>query len=207
MKTARHLLLGSSMVVAMSLVSCRTNQHASHNKTPEDARYGAEAGSSSYPDGEVARETGQAVNNAVNEAAESVSSAVNKYPGTDVDPTQAPATNQFGYRDSSGAIQNPVQPESRNNYKSLIPDPPSKPQIKVPEVKAPQVPAAPTRQYADKIPGDPLHVRLPGAGRSLGKVSIEQYSGNTPTGKPLPRGTASYITDPRTGQRIEFLVP
>ena len=64
-------------------------------------------------------------------------------------------------------------------------------------------------KFANKVPGDPLSVTLPGKHSSLGKISIEKYdSSNQGTGQPLAKGTQVTIPDPSNpGQKIYFKVP
>jgi len=63
--------------------------------------------------------------------------------------------------------------------------------------------------YANKVPGNPLVVTLPGNHSSLGQISIEKYdSSGNPTGQPLKRGTQVQIPDPNNpGKKIYFKVP
>ncbi len=63
--------------------------------------------------------------------------------------------------------------------------------------------------FADAIPGDRLHVRLPGEYASLGPISVERMdaSGNT-LGTPWSRGTQMQIRNPQVpGGKIYFKVP
>ncbi len=82
-----------------------------------------------------------------------------------------------------------------------------------PETPAPPKPSGPPSavemQFADKVPGNPLVVTLPGSNSSLGKISIEKYdSSGNPTGQPLKRGTQVQIPDPNNpGKKIYFKVP
>ena len=62
--------------------------------------------------------------------------------------------------------------------------------------------------FAKGVPGKPLEVTLPAPYEKLGSVSIEQYEGGKPTGKPLPPGTPVEIPDPgNPGKKIYFKVP
>ena len=62
--------------------------------------------------------------------------------------------------------------------------------------------------FAKGVPGKPLEVTLPAPYDKLGAVSIEQYEGGKPTGKPLPPGTPVEIPDPgNPGKKIYFKVP
>ena len=62
--------------------------------------------------------------------------------------------------------------------------------------------------FAKGVPGKPLEVTLPSPYDKLGPVSIEQYEGGKPTGKPLPPGTPVEIPDPgNPGKKIYFKVP
>lgn len=78
------------------------------------------------------------------------------------------------------------------------------------EKKQPSGPPASTNMpFANKVPGNPLVVTLPGANSSLGQISIEKYdSSGNPTGQPLKRGTQVQIPDPNNpGKKIYFKVP
>lgn len=70
-------------------------------------------------------------------------------------------------------------------------------------------PSATEMPFANKVPGNPLVVTLPGANSSLGQISIEKYdSSGNPTGQPLKRGTQVQIPDPNNpGKKIYFKVP
>ncbi len=70
-------------------------------------------------------------------------------------------------------------------------------------------PKANEYKFANKVPGDPLSVTLPGKHSSLGPISIEKFdSSNQPTGQPLAKGTQVTIPDPANpGQKIYFKVP
>lgn len=62
--------------------------------------------------------------------------------------------------------------------------------------------------FAKGVPGKPLSVTLPAPHAGLGEISIEQYEGGRPTGKPLPPGTPVEIPDPTSpGKKIYFKVP
>jgi len=79
-----------------------------------------------------------------------------------------------------------------------------------PEPPKPSGPPKPSQMpFANKVPGDPLAVTLPGVNASLGQISVEKYdSSGNPTGEPLPRGTPVEIPDPNNpGQKIYFKVP
>lgn len=78
------------------------------------------------------------------------------------------------------------------------------------EKEEPKPSSAPSSmQFANKVPGNPLVVTLPGQHASLGQISIEKYdSAGKPTGEPLKRGTQVQIPDPNNpGQKIYFKVP
>ncbi|MCB1232491.1 MAG: hypothetical protein KDN19_19745 [Verrucomicrobiae bacterium] len=62
--------------------------------------------------------------------------------------------------------------------------------------------------FAKGVPGKPLSVTLPSPNSHLGEISIEQYEGGKPTGRPLPPGTPVEIPDPgNPGKKIYFKVP
>ncbi|NNE92999.1 MAG: hypothetical protein HKN23_15245 [Verrucomicrobiales bacterium] len=106
--------------------------------------------------------------------------------------------NRFGYtdredsnsrdRDNSSRNEEEEKPKKENNNSS---------------------PDTNNLGFAIKVPGKPLSVTLPGAGKSLGEISIEKYdAAGNPTGEPLPPGTPVEIDDPNNpGKKIYFKVP
>lgn len=108
---------------------------------------------------------------------------------------------RFGYTGNDPAPTTPPQPNPPREVREVEPAPkPPKP---------PGPPATSDMQYANKVPGNPLVVTLPGKNSSLGKISIEKYdSSGNPTGQPLKRGTQVQIPDPNNpGKKIYFKVP
>ena len=105
----------------------------------------------------------------------------------------------------------PPPPPTRNSSVSE-----NKIEAPTPPPAPPAPPAAPesTPQivrlgYADSIPGDHLHVKLPGEYASLGPISVEKMdaAGNN-LGTPWARGTQMQIPNPKApGGKIYFKVP
>ena len=86
-----------------------------------------------------------------------------------------------------------------------VPVPPAPPAAPKPPTVSPIVKVG----FADSIPGDPLHVTLPGEYVSLGSVSVERRdpAGNR-LGSAWARGTQMQIPNPRVpGGTIYFKVP
>lgn len=76
------------------------------------------------------------------------------------------------------------------------------------EKKSSGPPTVAEMPFAKGVPGKPLSVTLPPPNSHLGEISIEQYEGGKPTGKPLPPGTPVEIPDPgNPGKKIYFKVP
>lgn len=109
---------------------------------------------------------------------------------------------RFGYNGNNPApAPDPPKPNNPREVRDVDPAPkPPKPS---------GAPSAADMQFANKVPGNPLVVTLPGENASLGKISIEKYdSSGNPTGQPLKRGTQVQIPDPNNpGKKIYFKVP
>lgn len=144
-----------------------------------------------------------------------------EYPlGEDGQPLQpgAPGTTggRFGYAGDSSAPIPPAPPAAPGQRDvtdidptdSLAPAPPVAPAPPEPP-KPSGPPTSSEMQYANRVPGDPLVVTLPGGNSSLGQISVEKYdSAGNPTGEPLKRGTQVQIPDPNNpGKKIYFKVP
>lgn len=85
-----------------------------------------------------------------------------------------------------------------------------KPVVEAPkEEKKPSGPPSVSQMpFAKGVPGQPLSVTLPSPNDKLGPISIEQFEGGKPSGKPLPPGTPVEIPDPgNPGKKIYFRVP
>lgn len=111
---------------------------------------------------------------------------------------------RFGYNGQNApAAPEPPRPAMRDRESSPESAEPPKP----PKPAGP--PSSSEMQYANKVPGNPLVVTLPGKNSSLGQISIEKYdSSGNPTGQPLKRGTQVQIPDPNNpGKKIYFKVP
>lgn len=123
---------------------------------------------------------------------------------------------RFGYAGDSGAPLPPPPPETpgSRDVTDIVPTdtlttaPPEAPTPPTPP-KPSGPPSSSEMQYANRVPGDPLVVTLPGSNSSLGPISVEKYdSAGNPTGEPLKRGTQVQIPDPNNpGQKIYFKVP
>ena len=112
---------------------------------------------------------------------------------------------RFGYNGNNAAeAPDPPKPNPREvrNMENNEPKPPKPPKPSGPPTSA-------DMQFANKVPGNPLVVTLPGKNASLGQISIEKYdSSGNPTGQPLKRGTQVQIPDPNNpGKKIYFKVP
>ncbi len=143
-----------------------------------------------------------------------------EYPvGPDGQPIPPDATGgRFGYSGDSGAPvppPPPAAPGSRDvrdlnpaDSSVTAPAPPEAPTAPEPP-KPSGPPSSSNMEFANRVPGDPLVVTLPGRNASLGQISIEKYdSAGNPTGEPLKRGTQVQIPDPNNpGQKIYFKVP
>ncbi|MDF1826111.1 MAG: hypothetical protein P1U68_15805 [Verrucomicrobiales bacterium] len=144
-----------------------------------------------------------------------------EYPvGADGQPLQpgAPGTpgGRFGYAGDSGAPVPPPPPATPGSHDvrdleptdSMTSAPPEAPAAPEPP-KASGPPTSSEMQFANRVPGDPLVVTLPGSNSSLGPISVEKYdSAGNPTGEPLKRGTQVQIPDPNNpGKKIYFKVP
>lgn len=122
---------------------------------------------------------------------------------------------RFGYSGDSGAPLPPPPPATpgSRDIRDIEPDGTASAPAAPPQAPEPPKPSGPPSssemQFADRVPGDPLVVTLPGANSSLGPISIEKYdSAGNPTGEPLKRGTQVQIPDPNNpGQKIYFKVP
>jgi hypothetical protein len=114
---------------------------------------------------------------------------------------------RFGYTGEDRATApDPPRPGNPREVRDVEPAP--KPETpKPPKPSGP--PSSADMQFANKVPGNPLVVTLPGRNASLGKISIEKYdSSGNPTGQPLKRGTQVQIPDPNNpGKKIYFKVP
>lgn len=100
----------------------------------------------------------------------------------------------------------PAQNRDRDTTAAANPDKPADPPKE--EKKPGGAPSVSQMPFAKGVPGKPLSVTLPGANSSLGEISIEQYEGGKPSGKPLPPGTPVEIPDPNNpGKKIYFRVP
>ncbi len=148
-----------------------------------------------------------------------------EYPvGPDGQPLQQPADpsatgGRFGYAGDSGAPLPPPPPETPGSRDVTDIVPTDSLTTAPSETPAPPTPPTPPKpsgpptsaemQYANRVPGDPLVVTLPGSNSSLGPISVEKYdSAGNPTGEPLKRGTQVQIPDPNNpGQKIYFKVP
>lgn len=148
-----------------------------------------------------------------------------EYPlGPDGNPIPPDATaggGRFGYAGDTNAAVPPPPPSSPNqpgvrDVTSITPGSPASTAPAPPEAPTTPEPPKPSgppssgeMQFANRVPGDPLVVTLPGSNASLGPISIEKYdSAGNPTGEPLKRGTQVQIPDPNNpGQKIYFKVP
>lgn len=129
--------------------------------------------------------------------------------------------SRFGY--SGGDDDAPDNSRSSDDDADAMPSeasdddkPEEKPEEKMAEEKPKEekksssggAPAVADMPFAKGVPGKPLSVTLPPPHSSLGEISIEQYEGGKPTGKPLPPGTPVEIPDPgNPGKKIYFKVP
>lgn len=143
-----------------------------------------------------------------------------EYPvGEDGAPLPPGATGgRFGYSGDSGAPVPPPPPAAPGardvremapgDTSATAPAPPETPVAPEPP-KPSGPPSSADMEFANRVPGDPLVVTLPGKNASLGPISIERYdSAGNPTGEPLKRGTQVQIPDPNNpGQKIYFKVP
>ena len=125
----------------------------------------------------------------------------------------SPTGGRFGFNgDNANAPDN--QPENEpaattRDRESTAATNPEKPADPPKEEKKPGgAPSVSQMPFAKGVPGKPLSVTLPGSNGSLGEISIEQYEGGKPSGKPLPPGTPVEIPDPNNpGKKIYFRVP
>lgn len=131
-------------------------------------------------------------------------------PGTQTDP----GGSRFGYSgDDAGrpeATQDPnasgPMPAERGRETAAT----DRPAAEAPkEEKKPGGPPSVSQMpFAKGVPGKPLSVTLPAPNDKLGEISIEQFEGGKPSGKPLPPGTPVEIPDPgNPGKKIYFRVP
>lgn len=135
-------------------------------------------------------------------------------PGEEIPPPGGGTGGRFGYSgNETGQTPAPPRPgENGANSGRFGANTPTAPEPE-PEKKDPPKPSGPPASanmpFANKVPGNPLAVTLPGANASLGQISIEKYdSAGNPTGEPLKRGTQVQIPDPNNpGNKIYFKVP
>ena len=102
---------------------------------------------------------------------------------------------------------------AENKIEAPTPPPaPPEPEAPVPPPPAPTPPASPqivNLGFAEAIPGDALHVKLPGEFSGLPAISVEKMdvAGNN-LGVSYPRGTLMKIPNPKVpGGQIHFKVP
>ena len=124
-------------------------------------------------------------------------------------PDQGSGGGRFGY---TGEVDGGGSTESQDPLSPLDPGEDSvaadRPAGDPPPKKAGGPPSVSEMPFAKGVPGKPLEVTLPTPYDKLGPVSIEQYEGGKPTGKPLPPGTPVEIPDPgNPGKKIYFKVP
>lgn len=116
---------------------------------------------------------------------------------------------RFGYTgdDNPAELEDPAGPRevSPLDPSNTTDSPTVEPPAEKPSAGPPSVSEMP---FAKGVPGKPLEVTLPSPYDKLGPVSIEQFEGGKPTGKPLPPGTPVAIPDPgNPGKKIYFKVP
>ncbi len=154
-------------------------------------------------------------------------------PATATAPTTTPAPNlpaasqtgrnRFGF--AGAESEAPVKP-LRRDVGNHVPEVASAPKVDAPKiqapkmeepkVEAPKLPATPPANtqvvkldFANAVPGDKLHVTLPGEYASVGPISVEKVdpSGNG-LGSPWARGTQMQVPNPNVpGGKIYFKVP
>ncbi|MBL9150916.1 MAG: hypothetical protein JNK37_00440 [Verrucomicrobiales bacterium] len=130
---------------------------------------------------------------------------------------QGASGSRFGYSgDEAGApgsnANNPAPTDTpaerpRDGQTTAAADKPAAEPPK--EEKKPSGPPSVSQMpFAKGVPGKPLSVTLPSPNDKLGEISIEQFEGGKPSGKPLPPGTPVEIPDPgNPGKKIYFRVP
>ncbi len=124
-------------------------------------------------------------------------------------------SNRFGYSGNSSSRSNydsgpneSSRDRDRNRDQDVVEnDKPEKKEEKKETASSPS--DSGNLGYAIGVPGKPLSVTLPGAGKALGEISIEKYdAAGNPTGEPLSRGTPVEVPDPNNpGKKIQFKVP
>ncbi len=193
MKTGRIIISLSAFAAVAFLASCKTKEAAANvdgaaeGATEEAARYGEDAADA---------------------AADATKKKDNRfgYAGYDAEEKAESAEKVVENKKREFRDMADSERDSLNNSVNKASD-------KVEEVvKAPEPPKPPKTTgmtIANKVPGDPLSVTLPGKHASLGQISVERYdSSGQPTGQPLPSGTPVEIPDPNSpGQKIFFKVP
>lgn len=127
---------------------------------------------------------------------------------------QEQSRNRFGF----AAVENPVKPLRRDTSNHMPPVEEKKKEIAdtANKIAPPKPPAVSTNSspivklgFANAVPGDPLHVTLPGEYASLGSISVERIdpAGNS-LGSSWSRGTQMQIPNPKVnGGKIYFKVP
>lgn len=125
-------------------------------------------------------------------------------------PSNQGGGGRFGYSGDSdaGPVENtPTPPPTERGRDTAGADKPAADPPK--ETTKPSGPPSVSEMpFAKGVPGKPLSVTLPAPHGSLGEISIEQYEGGKPSGKPLPPGTPVEIPDPNNpGKKIYFRVP
>ncbi len=135
-------------------------------------------------------------------------------------PTERDSGSRFGYSgdddaapgdeviaDSDAAPRDGDRDSAADEKKKEEEDKPAAEKPKE-EKKSSGPPSVAQMPFAKGVPGKPLSVTLPPPNSHLGEISIEQYEGGKPTGKPLPPGTPVEIPDPgNPGKKIYFKVP
>lgn len=202
MKLRKHLTIGSLLVLAMgAFTSCQKTQNASAEQVV--AQVGENPQDPTAADGSPLSQV--------------------QGPEAETPPPAQSGRNRFGFAGSSP--EEPVKPlrrdtqsysptEERTTLKDRVSN--LKPQDNTQKINAPKPPPAPAPQspvvklgFATNVPGDNLHVTLPGEYASLGPISVEKMdpAGNS-LGSPWSRGTQMQIPNPKVaGGKIYFKVP
>jgi hypothetical protein len=140
-------------------------------------------------------------------------------------PANQPGRNRFGFAGAEGdSAVKPLRRDVGNHVTDMAASAPKveAPKIEAPKVQAPKIDApkvdAPKPvanssivklDFADSVPGDKLHVTLPGEYASVGPISVEKVdpAGNG-LGSPWARGTQMQVPNPKVpGGKIYFKVP
>ncbi len=180
-------LLMSAFLIQFGLVGCETNQaqvdaEGTIAPKPAENRYGADG---QLIEGDLAPEGGGRFGFSGNANEGGGLASANKRDVRDMTPREREAAG-----DTVDGVATKKE-KAANKAKSNSPPKPNE------------------YKFANKVPGDPLSVTLPGKHSSLGKISIEKYdSSNQGTGQALAKGTQVTIPDPANpGQKIYFKVP